>query len=591
MNNRNPLFFKTELEKYQHTSSNSHYYGYSKYYNAEVFVKVFSSIRRFQNEYNALKILCPDEVLDHYECDGIYVLVLKYREYIDVQYATPKDYYQIGVMVATYHIKLQNKQLIGSQYNMQNPIDKLISEITNLKEHRKYGKLIAVYRQLSEFLPIAQHEYSKMDKILIHGDFGLRNTKLKNGELVLIDFERLKFDIPWNEFGKFFERECNMVQKKEFLNGYRTVRQLDEPSSLLKNIFDFITAAGIYKYTLKIKDDEFEAIADTILARLNRIFSKKKVLKSAILTLVGDAFGVPCTHYSAEDIIKVYGAKIDKMATKIRYFGAKPPKWRKGEVTDDSFQFYAILSQYINNPNVTRSDIAISLVSLDEKYCKPSTACGRFRTKNDMEYVSWFGRGNGGTNRSAALGLIAYLSCWSDSKLIDNVVKVVSLSHNTYESIGSSIFFVSLLRSALESGWEEKKTNIIKAFDVLFQYEHEIGNSDVSKTIARCVFMTPEKYISEFLNKKDSWGFLTIETVAMIANFYYNKECNLTTLIDLVNLGGDSDSSGALLGALIGGSDANLEPFMTLILDVFEENQNLITELFDLYFKKIAFYE
>lgn len=126
-----------------------------------------------------------------------------------------------------------------------------------------------MYNLLKTYIPIASEEYERMEKQMIHGDFGLRNIKLWGTSYTPIDFERIKQDIAWSDLTKFSQRECKDKQLQErFLQGYRSITTLEEPSGPLKLCLDFITALGIYKYTLKKKDMSFEMMGDGMLEEI-----------------------------------------------------------------------------------------------------------------------------------------------------------------------------------------------------------------------------------------------------------------------------------------------------------------------------------
>ncbi|WP_338212192.1 phosphotransferase [Lactobacillus juensis] len=58
---------------------------------------------------------------------------------------------------------------------------------------------------------------------VLHGDVGLRNYKIVEGQLSLIDFERARMGVNYQDFIKLFYQDFRLNLKliASFINGYR----------------------------------------------------------------------------------------------------------------------------------------------------------------------------------------------------------------------------------------------------------------------------------------------------------------------------------------------------------------------------------
>ncbi|MBF0780792.1 MULTISPECIES: ADP-ribosylglycohydrolase family protein [unclassified Granulicatella] len=572
--------YGANLNVINNASHNKHYFGFSEYFGKNIFIKCYFSKKRFLLEKEILQSLKDDNLLDWSEIYGSYFIVLNFIDMRDMKDNDDIDAFEVGKLLGKFHENVTKENnitniidIVGDKTVFQD-LSKLFKKLEN---HNQFIVLSKIYNVLLEFKSIYENEYNHLNKTVIHGDFGYRNIKSLNNKLTLIDFERVKYDIPWLDFIKIFNRELpDESSQKKCIEGYRKVKDLEIPSPLLVKVLEFYSVLGIYSYTSNIKDTKFEHMGNLMLEKILQYIKYIRILKSLILIFVGDALGVACTHYSREEISKVYGKEITDITEKIRYFGKKEPKWKLGEVTDDSYQAVATLKCYDFVDNPKRNDFSELIYNLDSKYCKNTTSCGRFKNSKDMNYVAWFGRGNRGINRSIPLGYMAYLCDWSDTTVIENVVKNVSLTHNSYETISAAIFIVSLIKNLLSM----KKVNKISAFtdslNTLLKYEKEMSRYEFSKALTYALYIKPEKYINEIYCKPSDWGFESIESVPIIVSVFINDNMSKDTMLNLINLGGDSDSTGAILGALMGAANVDLNLFSKEIKIISNNNGNLI---------------
>lgn len=263
--------YLSNVIEYNHVSKNHHYVGYSKYFGQKIFIKIYRREEKYISEIRINDFLKTNRILDGFKCGDSYVLCFKYVDMFPVDDRT-YSFYDCGKLLADFH-----KRLTLSSISVDSKIDDLPREIdrimVKLVNSSNYDVIKTLYDSIKSYEREYELEFRNMPQNIIHGDFGFRNMKVIDDTLSLIDFEFVKSAIAYMDFIKFFRIECKKTNsQKDFLNGYNSVYQLHEPSDLLKNVLYFHTAIGIYSYTIKIKDSDFEKVADDIISDIKHAF-------------------------------------------------------------------------------------------------------------------------------------------------------------------------------------------------------------------------------------------------------------------------------------------------------------------------------
>lgn len=261
--------------------TNSNFYGYSNRYKENLFIKVYKEEEKFLAENLIMSNDKNSPYITYGKVEDINYIVMKYIDY--EKFDPPlsiEEIYKLGSGLAEYHCN--NSNICKRENKVLRTTDsfKFIDEYFVIEKHgRNYEVLNEIYNLFKEKKAVIIDEVNKLPKFVIHGDFGLRNVKLSNGDFRLIDFERSEINIAWFDFGKFFNREIrDEYQQKVFLEGYRSVNKIEEPGILLKTFIDFETLIGIYLYLHYYEDDEFEEMSEFILNKIiNVIKNNKKI--------------------------------------------------------------------------------------------------------------------------------------------------------------------------------------------------------------------------------------------------------------------------------------------------------------------------
>ncbi|KRL63027.1 phosphotransferase [Lactobacillus psittaci] len=253
------------LTPINHESLNDTFVGYSNKYHASVFVKVFNSRAKFKTEKQVTKQL-SNRILENLELNGKYILVMTDICPVDLDLPVTKEMaYKMGCVLASFHNKVKSFDGI---YDEKAYFQKAEQDVAILKNKEIKARLLAILEQFQEKKSVIEHNLAN-DKVVLHGDVGVRNYKLVNNTLVLIDYERARKGARYQDFIKLFYQDFEQNQEliASFLTGYNS--KISNQFSLgfwSKDFLIFLTAIGIMKYTDKIEDHAFKRIGLQMLA-------------------------------------------------------------------------------------------------------------------------------------------------------------------------------------------------------------------------------------------------------------------------------------------------------------------------------------
>ncbi len=272
--------YECYLALVDHKSKNQHYVGHSKQLNKSIFVKFFNSKKRYDTELTLLEVVVRPVLLGSYEHVGCSAILLEYCDMKEVTEMSMASAYEYGGLLGRFHrVSTQErtqriKCLSGDLSTLFARIDETMERLSS---HQEYRKVFRVYSSLLKFKVIYQQEYEGLAKVVLHGDFGLRNIKRVGNAPVLIDFERAKYDIAWMDLVKFFNREAQSEHlQSAFLEGYQAEHDIAIPSPLLQKVLEFYAAIGIYSYTMQIPDREFRLMGDRMIDNVDKFLFQFK---------------------------------------------------------------------------------------------------------------------------------------------------------------------------------------------------------------------------------------------------------------------------------------------------------------------------
>ena len=260
----------TNLQQINHISENKHFIGFSRRLGQRVFVKIFKDPLKYNLEYKVLRN--KDNFLLNFP--EYFALVLKYEDFIPLskESVNYEDIIKIAELISDFHrgdwFPIENDKEIS----LEKILEKNVYRLADRKEYTEISELHSKFlKNISEL----DEEYEKT-LVLIHGDFGLRNIMRKDDNLVLIDFERVKYASYYLDFIKYFYQDLDndKFKKELFLKYYYEHSNEEVLSEELEYCMIFISALGILNYTKRVKDKEFEELGLKMLEDVENYFFK-----------------------------------------------------------------------------------------------------------------------------------------------------------------------------------------------------------------------------------------------------------------------------------------------------------------------------
>ena len=258
---------QADLTKITHESQNSTFVGDSAKFKQKIFVKVFAQAGKFLTE-KAVNEQLNTRVLDTFVVKQTqqFVLVMKDLAPSDIkEEITPDMAFDMGIELSHFHQKV--KPFSGIYLNNQ-LFEKAKFDISSLQNEEIKSRLLQALVLFTEQKADIAKDLKAHATTVLHGDIGLRNYKIVEGQLSLIDFERARMGVNYQDFIKLFYQDFGL--KKElivsFVKGYEKCGEKIAVTPLTQSFLIFITAIGIMKYTEKIEDKPFKEIGKQMLA-------------------------------------------------------------------------------------------------------------------------------------------------------------------------------------------------------------------------------------------------------------------------------------------------------------------------------------
>ena len=258
---------QANLTKITHESQNSTFVGDSAKFKQKIFVKVFAQAGKFLTE-KAVNEQLNTRVLDSFVVKQTqqFVLVMKDLAPIDIKEGITLDMaFDMGIELSQFHQKV--KPFSGIYLNNQ-LFEKAKFDISSLQNEEIKSRLLQVLALFTAQKADIAEDLTAHATTVLHGDVGLRNYKIVGGHLRLIDFERARMGVNYQDFIKLFYQDFGL--KKElivsFVKGYEKCGEKIAVTPVTQVFLIFITAIGIMKYTEKIEDKPFKEIGEQMLA-------------------------------------------------------------------------------------------------------------------------------------------------------------------------------------------------------------------------------------------------------------------------------------------------------------------------------------
>ena len=260
----------TNLQQINHISENKHFIGFSKKLGEKVFVKIFKDPLKYELEYKVLW----DKTNLLLTFPEYSALVLKYEDYtpLNKENVNVEDIIKTAELISDFHkgnwLEIENEKEIS--------LEKVLEKnVYRLADRKEYTEISELHSKFLKNISKLDEEYEKT-LVLIHGDFGLRNIMRKDDNLVLIDFERVKYASYYLDFIKYFYQDLDndKFKKELFLKHYYEHSSEEVLSEKLEYCMIFISALGILNYTKRVEDKKFEELGLKMLEDVENYFFK-----------------------------------------------------------------------------------------------------------------------------------------------------------------------------------------------------------------------------------------------------------------------------------------------------------------------------
>jgi len=321
----------------------------------------------------------------------------------------------------------------------------------------------------------------------------------------------------------------------------------------------------------------------------NPITVKSRYRGSILGTAIGDALGAPFECMKKEDIIKQYPViykyidpgKVDRQK------GLFQNVRKVGQWTDDTQLMRPILWSIICLGYICPQDIAgLSLGVYREEELRGWGKSTRGAIKRLADGVPWtraadtsLGLGNGVAMKAAPLG--CYLSSMKDHKTFYNTINsIISVGKITHHELG-------ITAGVLQSVLIAMSINGIRNKNILLGHMTKIeeslfGEVRFTDKLKEAVKLSTIEEIADKIGTDgraiESW----ITAAAVFLNTKKRRDA-IPNLIKLIQQGGDTDTIGAMYGALIG-ARWGTAVFPTYLRQGLEKNRQLTrlaSELFN----------
>ena len=203
---------QADLTKITHESQNSTFVGDSAKFEQKIFVKVFAQAGKFLTE-KAVNEQLNTRVLNSFVIKQTqqFVLVMKDLAPSDIkEEINPDMAFDMGIELSQFHQKV--KPFSGIYLNNQ-LFEKAKFDISSLQNEEIKSRLLQVLALFTAQKADIAEDLTAHATTVLHGDVGLRNYKIVGGHLSLIDFERARMGVNYQDFIKLFYQDFRLNQK------------------------------------------------------------------------------------------------------------------------------------------------------------------------------------------------------------------------------------------------------------------------------------------------------------------------------------------------------------------------------------------
>ncbi len=317
---------------------------------------------------------------------------------------------------------------------------------------------------------------------------------------------------------------------------------------------------------------------------MEEIILQDYVLGTLYGMAIGDAMGMPSELWSRRNV-KEYFGRIDTFLDGPESNNVAC-NFTKGQYTDDTSQALLILDALISNQfQPEDSKIASALLewadrinAFENNILGPSSKAALLAVKNgeDPSAITALAETNGAAMRIPPIGCL--FSPDNPEALIDYVWKVNKVTHASDVAIAGSSMIAGAVSAAInQQTWDDIMAYVMNIYDKAILYGAETYSASLKSRLELGLhyaekFANDEEAFSSHIYHVIGCGVLTSESVpAALSIAYYAKTVERCALL-CANIGGDTDTIGAMATAICGAKQGASNIDENLIKQIDESN-------------------
>ncbi|MEG2246558.1 MAG: ADP-ribosylglycohydrolase family protein [Peptostreptococcaceae bacterium] len=290
----------------------------------------------------------------------------------------------------------------------------------------------------------------------------------------------------------------------------------------------------------------------------------KKIAGAIYGMALGDAMGMPPELWSRKKTKEFFG--------EIKEFLDGPKEndvacnYTKGQFTDDTAQALVIIDSLMDTDFVpSQLDIATKLLdwadrenAFENNILGPTSkaALNGFRENKDTKYITDGAQSNGSAMRIAPIGCL--FSSDNKKELVDYVYEISRTTHSSDISIAGAAMIAMAVSSAMENDDFDKIMEDVYSIE---EYALSLGCNTINPSIAARTKLGVElankyqgnddEFLENIYNIIGAGVIISESVSAALSIAYYAKDANKCSIL-CANLGGDTDTIGAMATAICG---------------------------------------
>ncbi|CAF3651079.1 unnamed protein product [Adineta steineri] len=293
----------------------------------------------------------------------------------------------------------------------------------------------------------------------------------------------------------------------------------------------------------------------------------ERTIGIAFGTAIGDAKGIAYETLTRQQIIELQNKTKKCLYTRVINNPYVPENWQIGRWTDDT-QLSLAMIRAITKYLQTNADFMINIVQEHIIEWKESTG-GWGGTKNAIERLSngthtYLDSGNKAEGNGVLMKLAPLAFYYSLCHTVnDNEIEIICrMTHNSSVALSTACIYVHMCIYLFEKKNMTSKEFLQYIYELSIKYERKYElNEDkylVSLRIKRYLDVNSSDEINEnlIIDVSNGGTYYCVNSLTMIIGLIAclpTCEPNFDTLIRASEIGGDTDSNAAMIGAIVGG--------------------------------------